>query len=79
VSPSGLLRPDVQGTERLKEGVEAAEVRCEIEEAFKGVVGKEIVIRVFSAVGTSCGPDGLTRSGRYLVQARTGWWSAPAA
>jgi len=52
--------------------IEAGEVRFSVEEIFKGPQADRITVHVESHEGTSCGPYGLTRGGRYIVYAYTG-------
>ena len=57
------------GGENGKQPVEAGDLRFEVEESFKGIVGAKITIKVASLRGTDCGPYGLRRGERYIVYA----------
>jgi hypothetical protein len=68
------------GTEKLtgKEdngkpyAIEAGAVRFRVEETFKGDVAEVTTAQIDSMKGTSCGPYGLKRGGRYLVYGYAG-------
>jgi hypothetical protein len=65
----GTEKLSVKGQDGLAYSIEAGEVRFTVEEVFKGDVAGEVAIEIAGMNGTSCGPYGLIRGGRYIVYA----------